>query len=97
MAEYGLYGAMVRHSLPLPETILKTAKEGIMESAAPWLLGKLRYVGTDNRHGLACACWVLWHDWHVAGLPGKTQSVGTGPNFVQVGEILQIKKKLGFH
>ena len=41
MAEYGLYGAMVRHSLPLPETILKTAKDGIMESAAPWLLGKL--------------------------------------------------------
>ena len=41
MAEYGLYGAMVRHSLPLPETILKTAKDGIMESAAPWLLGKV--------------------------------------------------------
>ena len=41
MAEYGLYGAMVRHSLPLPETILKTAKDGIMESAAPWLLGRV--------------------------------------------------------
>ncbi|KAK3092389.1 hypothetical protein FSP39_002227 [Pinctada imbricata] len=38
MAEYGLYGAMVRHSLPLPETILKSAKDGIMESCAPWLL-----------------------------------------------------------
>ncbi|KAJ8309279.1 hypothetical protein KUTeg_014153 [Tegillarca granosa] len=38
MAEYGLYGAMVRHSLPLPETILKTAKEGGMDSCAPWLL-----------------------------------------------------------
>lgn len=37
MAEYGLYGAMVRHSLPLPETILKSAKEN--ESVAPWLLG----------------------------------------------------------
>ncbi|XP_071486873.1 uncharacterized protein [Diadema antillarum] len=37
MAEYGLYGAMVRHSLPLPESILKAAKEG--ESCAPWLLG----------------------------------------------------------
>ncbi|KAB0799088.1 hypothetical protein PPYR_06968 [Photinus pyralis] len=36
MAEYGLYGAMVRHSLPLPETILKSAKEN--ESVAPWLL-----------------------------------------------------------
>uniref|UniRef100_A0A8C3AHX3 Visual system homeobox 2 n=1 Tax=Cyclopterus lumpus TaxID=8103 RepID=A0A8C3AHX3_CYCLU len=28
MAEYGLYGAMVRHSIPLPESILKSAKEG---------------------------------------------------------------------
>lgn len=37
MAEYGLYGAMVRHSLPLPETILKSAKEN--ETVAPWLLG----------------------------------------------------------
>ena len=40
MAEYGLYGAMVRHSLPLPETILKSAKDGIMDSCAPWLLSK---------------------------------------------------------
>ncbi|CAL8291100.1 unnamed protein product [Gadus morhua 'NCC'] len=39
MAEYGLYGAMVRHSIPLPESILKSAKDGVMESCAPWLLG----------------------------------------------------------
>ena len=39
MAEYGLYGAMVRHSLPLPETILKSAKES-NECVAPWLLGR---------------------------------------------------------
>ncbi|XP_011610413.2 visual system homeobox 2-like [Takifugu rubripes] len=39
MAEYGLYGAMVRHSIPLPESILKSAKEGVTESYAPWLLG----------------------------------------------------------
>ncbi|XP_029453298.1 visual system homeobox 2-like [Rhinatrema bivittatum] len=38
MAEYGLYGAMVRHSIPLPESILRSAKDGIMESCAPWLL-----------------------------------------------------------
>ncbi|XP_060075473.1 visual system homeobox 2-like [Ylistrum balloti] len=38
MAEYGLYGAMVRHSLPLPETILKSAKDGVLDSCAPWLL-----------------------------------------------------------
>ncbi|XP_063227018.1 visual system homeobox 2-like [Bacillus rossius redtenbacheri] len=41
MAEYGLYGAMVRHSLPLPETILKSAKES-NECVAPWLLGMHR-------------------------------------------------------
>lgn len=40
MAEYGLYGAMVRHSIPLPESILKSAKEGITDSYAPWLLGE---------------------------------------------------------
>ena len=38
MAEYGLYGAMVRHSLPVPETILKDSKNG--DSVAPWLLGE---------------------------------------------------------
>lgn len=42
MAEYGLYGAMVRHSIPLPESILKSAKDGIMDSCAPWLLGEDR-------------------------------------------------------
>lgn len=42
MAEYGLYGAMVRHSLPLPDTIVKTAKDGIDTSCAPWLLGMHR-------------------------------------------------------
>jgi len=40
MAEYGLYGAMVRHSLPLPDTIVKSADSGIDGSCAPWLLGK---------------------------------------------------------
>lgn len=48
MAEYGLYGAMVRHSLPLPETILKSAKEN--ESVAPWLLGK-------NHENFLLDCW----------------------------------------
>uniref|UniRef100_A0A3Q3H1K5 Visual system homeobox 1 n=1 Tax=Labrus bergylta TaxID=56723 RepID=A0A3Q3H1K5_9LABR len=38
MAEYGLYGAMVRHSIPLPESILNSAKSGMMGSCAPWLL-----------------------------------------------------------
>ncbi|XP_051775377.1 visual system homeobox 1 isoform X1 [Erpetoichthys calabaricus] len=39
MAEYGLYGAMVRHSIPLPESIINSAKNGLMSSCAPWLLG----------------------------------------------------------
>ncbi|KAL5008074.1 hypothetical protein ScPMuIL_013655 [Solemya velum] len=39
MAEYGLYGAMVRHALPLPDTIVKSANRGIDQSSAPWLLG----------------------------------------------------------
>ncbi|CAH8636835.1 unnamed protein product [Heterobilharzia americana] len=42
MAEYGLYGAMVRHSLPLPKTILKSALDNNDESCAPWLLGMHR-------------------------------------------------------
>ena len=37
MAEYGLYGAMVRHSLPLPESLRKTKPNE--ETVAPWLLG----------------------------------------------------------
>ena len=41
MAEYGLYGAMVRHSLPLPERIVKSAGDNNPEeSYAPWLLSK---------------------------------------------------------
>ncbi|XP_051846436.1 LOW QUALITY PROTEIN: visual system homeobox 1-like, partial [Antechinus flavipes] len=39
MAEYGLYGAMVRHSIPLPESFINSAKSGLVGSYAPWLLG----------------------------------------------------------
>ncbi|XP_012583540.1 PREDICTED: visual system homeobox 1 [Condylura cristata] len=38
MAEYGLYGAMVRHCIPPPDSILNSEK-GIAGSCAPWLLG----------------------------------------------------------
>ncbi|CAG4992594.1 unnamed protein product [Colias eurytheme] len=48
MAEYGLYGAMVRHSLPLPETILKSAKDN--DNVAPWLLGAITHVGVAGMH-----------------------------------------------
>jgi len=40
MAEYGLYGAMVRHSLPLPDSIVKSAHNGVEDSLAPWLLSE---------------------------------------------------------
>ncbi|KAF1376591.1 hypothetical protein PFLUV_G00213060 [Perca fluviatilis] len=49
MAEYGLYGAMVRHSIPLPESILKSAKEGVTDSYAPWLLG-MHKKSVDTTH-----------------------------------------------
>ena len=48
MAEYGLYGAMVRHSLPLPESILKSKEVEEGSSCAPWLLGKS--VRVDLQH-----------------------------------------------
>ncbi|VEL14955.1 unnamed protein product [Protopolystoma xenopodis] len=55
MAEYGLYGAMVRHSLPLPETILETAVNGVERSCAPWLLSKSEMDGTlKNSVMFAC-------------------------------------------
>ena len=40
MAQYGLYGAMVRHDLPLPEELRRSAENGTETSKAPWLLGK---------------------------------------------------------
>ncbi|KAL6039417.1 hypothetical protein STEG23_012991 [Scotinomys teguina] len=38
MAEYGLYGAMVRHCIPLPDSVLNSA-DSPQGSCAPWLLG----------------------------------------------------------
>lgn len=40
MAEYGLYGAMVRHCIPLPDSLLNSAADSLQGSCAPWLLGK---------------------------------------------------------
>ncbi|MBZ3876550.1 Visual system homeobox 1 [Sciurus carolinensis] len=39
MAEYGLYGAMVRHCIPLPDSVLNSTDGGLRGSCAPWLLG----------------------------------------------------------
>lgn len=52
MAEYGLYGAMVRHSIPLPESIINSAKSGLVGSCAPWLLGKWE-LGAGGGQGAA--------------------------------------------
>ena len=56
MAEYGLYGAMVRHSLPLPDSIVKSAKDGVEESYAPWLLSQ------------SSSCSLEHHTLHVSTL-----------------------------
>lgn len=58
MAEYGLYGAMVRHSIPLPESILKSAKEGVTESYAPWLLGRCQPPSGGGCVVVLCTCGV---------------------------------------
>ncbi|XP_004602085.1 visual system homeobox 1 [Sorex araneus] len=39
MAKYGLYGAMVRHCIPLPDSVLSSVEGGLLDSCAPWLLG----------------------------------------------------------
>ncbi|XP_049635439.1 visual system homeobox 1 [Suncus etruscus] len=39
MAKYGLYGAMVRHCIPLPDSVFDSMKSGLLDSCAPWLLG----------------------------------------------------------
>ena len=44
MAEYGLYGAMVRHSLPLPPHLADA-------SSARWLLGMYKKAGHAEKCG----------------------------------------------
>ncbi|XP_055994390.1 visual system homeobox 1 [Sorex fumeus] len=39
MAKYGLYGAMVRHCIPLPDSVLGSVEGGLLDSCAPWLMG----------------------------------------------------------
>lgn len=50
---YGLYGAMVRHQLPLPETITKCVgnADDPQGSAAPWLLGIFTFFGDERTFG----------------------------------------------
>lgn len=44
MAEYGLYGAMVRHSLPLPPHLADA-------TSARWLLGMYKKAGHTDKPG----------------------------------------------
>uniref|UniRef100_A0A3Q3F311 Visual system homeobox 2 n=1 Tax=Labrus bergylta TaxID=56723 RepID=A0A3Q3F311_9LABR len=81
MAEYGLYGAMVRHSIPLPESILKSAKEGVTESYAPWLLGKLVteiYLNPNPSTDLLTKLLSM-HKKSVETSPGKPSSLTPSP------------------
>ncbi|XP_008581827.1 PREDICTED: visual system homeobox 1 [Galeopterus variegatus] len=63
MAEYGLYGAMVRHCIPLPDSVLNAAEGGLLGSCAPWLLGMhkksmgmIRKPGSEDKlAGLWCS------------------------------------------
>ncbi|KAI9564300.1 putative visual system homeobox 2 [Daphnia sinensis] len=80
MAEYGLYGAMVRHSLPLPDTIVKSAKEN--ECVAPWLLGMHRK-SLEAAHQLTSGDESNKEDDEENGGGGhgeRTRDSGTGPN-----------------
>ncbi|CAL8090899.1 unnamed protein product [Orchesella dallaii] len=58
MAEYGLYGAMVRHSLPLPETILKSVKDEESDNERNTNSGDNRNTG-DRAPGECVAPWLL--------------------------------------
>uniref|UniRef100_A0A8C0XQP8 Visual system homeobox 1 n=1 Tax=Castor canadensis TaxID=51338 RepID=A0A8C0XQP8_CASCN len=65
MAEYGLYGAMVRHCIPLPDSVLNSTEGGLRSSCAPWLLGMhkkstgmIRKPGSEDK---LAGLWVCDH------------------------------------
>ncbi|XP_002747576.3 visual system homeobox 1 [Callithrix jacchus] len=61
MAEYGLYGAMVRHCIPLPDSVLNSAEGGLLGSCAPWLLGMhKKSMGMIRKPGSEDKLAVLW-------------------------------------
>jgi len=63
MAEYGLYGAMVRHSLPLPETILKSVKDEESDGGGG-AAGPDRSTNSEQRPGECVAPWLLGKNNH---------------------------------
>ncbi|KAI5217736.1 Visual System Homeobox 1 [Manis pentadactyla] len=65
MAEYGLYGAMVRHCIPLPDGALDPAHGGPRGSCAPWLLGMhKKSTGIISKPGNERTLAGLWGSAH---------------------------------
>uniref|UniRef100_A0A2K5JYG6 Uncharacterized protein n=1 Tax=Colobus angolensis palliatus TaxID=336983 RepID=A0A2K5JYG6_COLAP len=73
MAEYGLYGAMVRHCIPLPDSVLNSAEGGLLGSCAPWLLGMhKKSMGMIRKPGSEDKLTGLWGSDHFK--EGSSQS-----------------------
>nr|XP_005568200.1 PREDICTED: visual system homeobox 1 isoform X1 [Macaca fascicularis] len=73
MAEYGLYGAMVRHCIPLPDSVLNSAEGGLLGSCAPWLLGMhKKSMGMIRKPGSEDKLAGLWGSDHFK--EGSSQS-----------------------
>ncbi|XP_070341560.1 visual system homeobox 1-like [Equus asinus] len=65
MAEYGLYGAMVRHCIPLPDSVLNSTDGGLVGSCAPWLLGMhKKSIGMIRKPGSEEKMAGLWDSDH---------------------------------
>nr|XP_020734874.1 visual system homeobox 1 [Odocoileus virginianus texanus] len=66
MAEYGLYGAMVRHCIPLPDSVLGSGEGGLLGSCAPWLLGMhKKSAGTIRKAECEEKLAALWGSEHL--------------------------------
>ncbi|XP_069352180.1 visual system homeobox 1 isoform X1 [Eulemur rufifrons] len=72
MAEYGLYGAMVRHCIPLPDSVLNSYG-GLRGACAPWLLGMhKKSTGMIRKPGSEDKLAGLWGSDHLK--EGSSQS-----------------------
>ncbi|XP_058418197.1 visual system homeobox 1 [Diceros bicornis minor] len=75
MAEYGLYGAMVRHCIPLPDSILDSANRRLVGSCAPWLLGMhKKSTGMIRKPGSEEKMAELWGSEHIKEGSSKSQA-----------------------
>ncbi|XP_042522491.1 visual system homeobox 1 [Dipodomys spectabilis] len=75
MAEYGLYGAMVRHCIPLPDSVLNSTEGGLRGSCAPWLLGMhKKSTGMIKKPGSGDKLAGLWGSDHLKEGSGESQA-----------------------